>query len=125
MFTEEQLTGMGREALIATATEQGIHIFPNWKDKTIAAKIIEKMSLQAAPENKEPKVTKAKSKPAADTIEGKQEMADFFNGLMAQGAEVTKDGDVVSVTFRGRKTCINVNQPMIAIRRAIEVFMVG
>lgn len=114
MFTKEDLLKMKKDELVATAAQAGADITQAKTKEDIANKILEKMSLMPPPE-----VTEVKEKPPV--VVDNEGLDEYLASLPAK---VEKEGDVVTIRYHGRETCLNVNQSFSVIKRTVDRFMI-
>lgn len=121
MFGKEDLLKLKKDALVATAQLHQVDITQCKTNEDIADKIMEELGKQKLPEKKVEGSPRKSAKPA-----GRKEVIDYLRSV--DGIDVIfpeKEENVVYLRVGKRETCMNIAQPLDAIKRCVEVFRIS
>ena len=124
--TKEQLLTLKKEELVTQAHELGVKLMAPDNKETIADKIIEKLSIlpPEAVADKSKKKEEPKKKKEKIVVNAKDdEIKVFLQELADKGFVTDQDGDVITFRKGLRETCININAPLVSLKRAVDRFL--
>ena len=114
--TKEQFLTLKKSELVTQAHEMGVGLLEGDNKEVIAEKIEKHLSVLPAPEKKE-------KKEKLMIVAKDEEIKAFIQELADLGFATEQDGDVITFKKGGRETCVNIDAPLVNLKRALQRFL--